>query len=130
MNIGNAKKVISHVAYDVFLATLSLFVISFMLEAQWNGVVARWVNINTILLIAFFSGCIALLTALDDQLVKPPRVSFGYWIGTVAISSAAGWIAWNMSLSLGSWAGVAGAGVGLIIFLMSVVLAAQTSIYE
>lgn len=129
MKIGYIKYVISQVAYDVFLVSFGVFIVSFLLEAQWSGVVARWVNINTILMISFLSGFLALLTSGDEraQTVQP---SLGYWIGAVAISGAAGWIVWRMSLSLGPWAFVAAVGVSLIILLMSAILAAQTPNYE
>jgi|GEM_PF-3923623 len=129
MKIEQLQYIISRVAYDVFLVSFSVFVISFLLESQWSGVVARWVNINTILITSFLSGFVALLTAKEQE-TATSHPSYGYWIGSLAISLAAGWIVWRMSLPLGVWAFVAAAGVSLIILLMSGILAAQSTEHE
>lgn len=124
MNVVHLKLVVARILYDIFLVSFSVFIVSFLLEAQLPGVVARWVNINSLLAIAFLSGFVALVSSSDqhDEAAAP---SYGYWFGATAISIAAGWIVWRMSLSLGPWAFVAAAGVGLIIFLAGAILAFQ-----
>ncbi|MBI4250457.1 hypothetical protein HY622_02610 [Candidatus Uhrbacteria bacterium] len=129
MKFEQLQYIISRIAYDVFLVSFCVFVISFLLESQWSGVVARWININMILIISFLAGFVALLTAKEQE-PTPSRPSYGYWIGSSAISIAAGWIVWRMSLSLGIWAFIAAAGVSLIILLMSGIIAVQSTEHE
>ncbi|MBI4272648.1 hypothetical protein HY621_02245 [Candidatus Uhrbacteria bacterium] len=114
------KQFFSSIIFDVFLASLAVFLLSFLIEQEWKGAVVQWVNLNYVLVICLVSGILAILFPKE---VEKDHPGAGYWIGSVFISIAAGFIAYKHSEELGVWAYAFACGVSLIIFFISYVLA-------
>lgn len=114
------KQFFSSIIYDVFLASLTVFLLSFLIESQWKGSVVQWVNLNYVLVICLVSGILSILFPKETVKTNP---GVFYWIGSALISIAAGFLSYKHSEELGLWSYGFAFGVALIIFCVSYVLA-------
>ncbi len=114
------KNIFSHIIYDVFLTSLTVFLLSFLIEMQWKGAVVQWVNLNYVLVICLISGILSVLFPKQTEKTRPGA---GYWIGSLLISAAAGFISYKQADELGMWAYAFAFGVSLIILFISYALA-------
>ena len=119
------KNILSHISYDVFLSSLTVFFLSFLIEAQWKGAVVMWVNLNILLLVCIVSGIVSVL--LPAQSAHINRTGLGYWLGALAISAGTGFFAYKKIEALGIWAYLFASGVAVIIFFISYALALPSS---
>ncbi len=121
------KQFLSSIIYDVFLSSLTVFLLSFLIEAQWKGVVVQWVNLNYVLVICLVSGILSVLLPKQTEKTRP---GIGYWIGSLLISVSAGFISYKHSDELGVWAYAFALGVAMIIFFIAYVLAITSETKE
>lgn len=121
------KTILSHILYDVFLTSLTVFFFSFLIEAQWKGAVVMWVNLNILLVVCIVSGILSVLLPSEKN---HTRVGIGYWLGALVISAGTGFLAYKKSEELGSWAYLFASAVALIIFFISYALASATAFNE
>lgn len=116
------KQFFSSIIYDVFLASLAVFLLSFLIESQWKGAVVQWVNLNYVLVICLVSGILSVLLPKEAVQTRP---GLGYWIGSILISAAAGFLSYKHSEELDLWSYGFAFGIALIIFCISYVLASN-----
>ncbi len=122
------KSILSHIFYDVFLTSLTVFFFSFLIEAQWKGAVAMWINLNLLLVICLVSGILSVLLPSEEN--HNTHVGIGYWLGALAISVGTGFIAYKKIEELEIWAYLFAGSVALIIFFISYALAGTSETKE
>ncbi len=122
------KNILSHIFYDVFLTSLTVFFLSLRIGAQGKGALAMWGTLNVLLVICLVSGILSVLLPVAEN--HNTRIGVGYWLGALVISAGTGFIAYKKIEELEIWAYLFAGAVTLIIFFISYALAGTSETKE
>ncbi|MDP2656760.1 MAG: hypothetical protein Q8P11_04315 [bacterium] len=103
---------ISQLSYDVFLITLGGYLCALVVESMKAGTVVRYFNMNYLLIAVGISALLAVILPHPDVKLHSAR---WYYSGVVLLSMALGFIIFQITASMGTWAYVAGISCALLL---------------